>query len=354
MSDPLFSICKLRYILKSVLGDNMLSASRFNEIISKFSQIDPILVVGDVGIDKYTYGDVNRISPEAPVPILEVQKEWTKLGLAANVLDNLQSLEVKASLCGIVGDDNNANLFERLLEDCNQSTWGVVRDSERMTTLKERVVTPSQQICRIDYESRELISDSVFEKFEKRINEFSGGHGAFILEDYGKGLFDQKTTQYLIDKANANKQMVVIDPSRTTNPLFYKGADLLKPNKLESTLMVKTLGYQETDASKCAQILMDKLKLKKVIITLGSQGMGMLDASDSGGFKTIPTVASEVFDVSGAGDTAISAIVSALVSGANLEEAAWLGNCASGVVVGKKGTALVTQEELAHFFRSFQ
>lgn len=331
----------------------MLSNERFDQIISQFSQIDPILVIGDVGIDKYTYGEVNRISPEAPVPILEVQKEWTKLGLAANVLDNLQSLKVKASLCGIVGDDNNANLFERLLEDCSQSTWGVVRDSERMTTLKERVVTPTQQICRIDYESKELLSEGMFEKFQARINEFSAGHAAFILEDYGKGLFDKKTTKYLIDKAKANKQMVVVDPSRTTDPMFYAGADLLKPNKLESSLMVKALGYNESNVEKCAQILMDKLKLNRVIITLGAQGMGMLDASDSRGFQTIPTVANEVFDVSGAGDTAISTITASLLSGATLEEAAWIGNCASGVVVSKKGTALVNQDELKAIFNKF-
>jgi rfaE bifunctional protein kinase chain/domain len=331
----------------------MLSNQRFNEIISKFSEINPVLVIGDVGIDKYTYGEVNRISPEAPVPILEVQKEWIKLGLAANVLDNLQALEVKSSLCGIVGDDQNANLLERLLEDCSQSTWGVVRDPSRMTTLKERVVTPTQQICRVDYVSKMPLNEDISRKFRTRISEFSSHHAAFILEDYGKGLFDKDTTQFLIKEAKANNQMVVVDPSRSADPLFYKGADLLKPNKLESSLMVKALGYNESNVEKCAEILIDKLSLQRIIITLGADGMGMVDTQSSGGFKTIPTVASEVFDVSGAGDTAISTITASLLAGATLEEAAWIGNCASGVVVSKKGTALVTQDELRAIFSKY-
>ena len=159
-------------------------------------------------------------------------------------------------------------------------------------------------------------------------------------------------TEFFIKEAKEIGRMVAVDPSRTTPPTWYKGATLLKPNKVESLMMAQSLGCTEKDIEKVAMLLVDKLALKKIIITLGSEGMGMIDTETDGKFHRIPTVAKEVFDVSGAGDTAISAVVSALVSSATLEEAAWVGNCASGVVVGKKGTALASQEELKAFYPS--
>ena len=149
-----------------------MTPEKFNSIIDKFETLAPVLVIGDVGIDKYSSGSVNRISPEAPVPVLEVNKEWMKLGLAANVSDNLKSLEVKTTLCGVIGDDKNANNLEELLEESNLKTWGLVRDKERMTTFKERVVTSVQQICRIDYETKEGISNDTYERLKERFNTF--------------------------------------------------------------------------------------------------------------------------------------------------------------------------------------
>lgn len=332
----------------------MISENRFNQILSNFDQIDPILVMGDVGVDKYTYGEVCRISPEAPVPVLEVNREWTKLGLAANVSDNLQSLKVNSTLCAVIGDDNNGNTLERLLEEAGLKTWGLVRDSARMTTFKERIVTEIQQICRVDYETKVEIEEAVYKRVQDRVAQFKEGHSALILEDYGKGFFNQQITERLIKGAVEAGKLVAIDPSRTTPALWYKGATLLKPNKMECQMMAQSLGSSEKNIEKIAQLLVDKLELEKIIVTLGAEGMGMIDTKTDGKFHKIPTVAREVFDVSGAGDTAISAIVSAMVSGGTLEEAAWIGNCASGVVVGKKGTALVTQSELKKFYESFQ
>ncbi len=330
----------------------MITESRFTEILTKFNDINPILVIGDIGIDKYTKGTVNRISPEAPVPVVEVFEEWNKLGLAANVSDNLQSLGIQTTICGVIGNDTNGNVLENLLEEQKLSTWGVVRCEDRMTTFKERVVTDLQQVCRIDYETKDPLKTTTRERIVKRIGEFIEAHSCIILEDYGKGLFDAHFSEEIINLAKEFGKMVAIDPSRTTDPRFYIGADLLKPNRVESELMAKSLGYHEKDIEKVAQILVDKLKLKKLIVTLGAEGMAILDTELDGKLKTIPTVAKEVFDVSGAGDTAISAIMGAISSGATLEEAAWIGNCASGVVVGKKGTALVNQKELTHFFKS--
>ena len=329
----------------------ILTPEKFEQIVSNFSSLGPILVVGDLGVDKYTFGEVKRISPEAPVPVLEVQKEWNKLGLAANVSDNLKSLEVASTLCGVIGDDSRANLVEHLLEERGLKTWGLVRDPSRHTTYKERVTTATQQICRVDYETKDFISPDIGRRLEARIQEFSANHSGAIIEDYGKGLFSEALCQKIIHEFKEKNLLVAVDPSRSTPPVWYKGTTLLKPNRLESHMMVEALGYfKERKLETIAQILVDKLELEKIIITLGADGMAMLDTKVGGELKIIPTAANEVFDVSGAGDTAIAAICSALISGASLEEAAWVGNCASGVVVKKRGTALCSKEELREYF----
>lgn len=329
----------------------ILTPEKFENIISHFNTMKPILVVGDLGVDKYTFGEVKRISPEAPVPVLEVQKEWNKLGLAANVSDNLKSLEVASTLCGVIGDDARANLVEHLLEERGLKTWGLVRDPSRHTTYKERVTTATQQICRIDYETKDSITDEVSRRVSSRIQEFSENHSGVIIEDYAKGLFSEALCQKIIADFKAKGLLVAVDPSRSTPPMWYKGATLLKPNRSESHMMVEALGYfKERKLETIAKVLVDKLQLEKIIITLGPDGMALLDTKLGGELKIIPTVANEVFDVSGAGDTAIAAISSALISGASLEEAAWVGNCASGVVVKKRGTALCSKQELRDYY----
>jgi rfaE bifunctional protein kinase chain/domain len=330
---------------------DIISQNRFNEITSKFSTIDPIVVVGDVGIDKYTFGEVRRISPEAPVPVLEVTKEWLKLGLASNISHNLRTLGVQSTLCGVVGEDNNANLFDNLLEDERLNTWGIVRSNARPTIFKERVTTNTQQICRIDYESSDYIDEATEQKILQRVAEFVKTHKALIIEDYAKGTLTQSLIASLISQFKSHGKLVAVDPGRTTPPLYYKGATLLKPNLSEAKIMVENLGYKEKKLETMAKILVEKLDLQMLVITLGAEGMGLLDINTQPELKIIPTVANEVFDVSGAGDTAISVLTSPLLAGATLEEAAWIGNCASGVVVGKKGTATVNLLELSHFYQ---
>ena len=329
---------------------NIISKERFDFIISKFATINPLIVVGDVGIDKYTFGEVKRISPEAPVPVLEVTKEWLKLGLAANISHNLKTLGVKSTLCGVVGEDLNANVFDNLLEEEHLKTWGIVRTNSRPTIFKERVTTNTQQICRIDYESSDEINYDVELKLLTRVKEFSKTHQALIIEDYSKGTLTENLISTLISDFKAQGKLVAVDPGRSTQPLFYKGASLLKPNLSEAKLMVENLGYKDKKIQSMAKILTDKLDIDMLVITLGPEGMALLDRNTMSEVVVIPTVANEVFDVSGAGDTAISALTSSLVAGASLEEAAWIGNCASGVVVGKKGTATVNLEELRNFY----
>jgi rfaE bifunctional protein kinase chain/domain len=329
----------------------ILTQEKFQTIVNSFSELKPILVVGDLGIDKYTFGEVKRISPEAPVPVLEVSKEWNKLGLAANVSDNLKSLNVASTLCGVIGEDSRANLVESLLEERGLNIWGLVRDKSRMTTYKERVTTSTQQICRVDYETKDFIDEETTKRVVSRIQEFSQNHSGVIIEDYGKGLLSETLCQKVISIFKEQNLMVAVDPSRSTPPSWYKGATLFKPNKLEAHIIVEAMGYfKERNLETIASILVDKLQLEKVIITLGADGMAMLDTKGDAKLKMIPTAANEVFDVSGAGDTAIAAIAASLLTGASLEEAAWVGNCAAGVVVKKRGTALCSKEELTEYF----
>jgi rfaE bifunctional protein kinase chain/domain len=307
---------------------NIISKERFDFIISRFSTINPLIVVGDVGIDKYTFGEVKRISPEAPVPVLEVSKEWLKLGLAANISHNLKTLGVKSTLCGVVGEDLNANVFDNLLEEEHLKTWGIVRTNTKPTIFKERVTTNTQQICRIDYESSDEINLDVEQKLLARVKEFSKTHQALIIEDYSKGTLTENLISTLITDFKSQGKLVAVDPGRTTQPLFYKGASLLKPNLSEAKLMVENLGYKDKKIQSMAKILTEKLDIDMLVITLGAEGMALLDRNKMSEVVVIPTVANEVFDVSGAGDTAISVLTSSLVAGASLEEAAWIGNCA--------------------------
>ena len=298
---------------------------------------------------------MRRISPEAPVPVLEVSKEWNKLGLAANVSDNLKSLEVTSTLCGVIGEDSRADLVEHLLEERGLNTWGLVRDKSRMTTYKERVTTSTQQICRVDYETKDQIDDETLKRIVGRIQQFSETHSGVIIEDYGKGLFSETLCQRIISIYKEKKLMVAVDPSRSSPPTWYKGATLFKPNRLEAHIIVEAMGYfKERNLETIAKILVDKLQFEKVIITLGADGMAMLDTKGNGNLQLIPTAANEVFDVSGAGDTAIAAIAASLLAGASLEEAAWVGNCAAGVVVKKRGTALCSKEELSDYFQNLR
>lgn len=327
----------------------MISTEDFRQILNKFEELKPILVLGDVGVDKYTSGTVKRISPEAPVPVLEVNKEWKKLGLAANVSDNLKSLNVESTICGVIGDDGNGSTLEHLLEESGLKTWGIVRSNDRMTTFKERIVTNIQQICRIDYETPKQVDSETYKRLKDRLTEFGDSHSALIIEDYGKGLLNEEICQEQIKTFRSQGKIVAVDPSRVTPPQWYKGANLLKPNRDEAQIMAGLLGHGDVeDENELAKILINELELDNLIITLGARGMA-LATKDNQKVKVIPTVANEVYDVSGAGDTAMSALTASLVAGADLESAAWIGNCASGVVVAKKGTALVNRSELTEF-----
>jgi D-glycero-beta-D-manno-heptose-7-phosphate kinase len=325
------------------------SKKRYEEILTGLDQAVAPFILGDVGVDKYTYGEVSRISPEAPVPIVEVKREWFKLGLAANVSDNLKSLGIDSTLCGIIGEDKNASLIESLLEEKQLKIWGLIRAEGRPTTLKERVTTRTQQICRVDYENKEPLDDNLKLKVCDRIEKVGEGLGSAIIQDYNKGLIDEEMVSVIKKKFQSQGKLVLADPSREAHPKTYQGVDLLKPNRVEAYLLTESLGHRTKNLDEMTKILIEELELKHLVVTLGAEGMALRSVGDSSA-SIIPTVANEVYDVSGAGDTVIATLTAALTTGASLEEAAWLGNCAAGVVVGKMGTATVTRKELLNFY----
>ena len=277
------------------------------------------------------------------------------MGLASNVSNNLSSLGIRSTLCGVVGDDINGALFYDLLKKRKMNSVGIIKDSNRPTTFKERVATSAQQICRIDYENNNFVDQEVEKKINQKILDLKSSHDAIIIEDYAKGTLTKNNLKNIIEMFSGDGKLVAVDPSRKTPPDYYKNATLLKPNQQEASLMVSALGYGHQDSvEKIAEILVDKLNLQMLIITLGADGMALVDVKNSIDFTTIPTLATEVYDVSGAGDTAISLITAGLLAGGNLVEAAWLGNCGAGVVVGKRGTATVNIEELRDYYNRLQ
>jgi rfaE bifunctional protein kinase chain/domain len=339
--------------------EDLINPERFEEILSSYGSVPPILVIGDIGLDKYTQGQVRRISPEAPVPILEVQEESYKLGLAANISDNLMALEMSSLLVGITGKDAYAASLKMMLEERSLQTSGLIPVSDRKTTLKERVTTKMQQICRIDHETaRPLNAEEtrhVLDCLGPMIKHSSEIHGLCILEDYAKGFLTEDICREVIQLCRQQNIPVFVDPGRTTPPHFYRGASLLKPNAVEAEALVAALGYKEQHLEKMAMILSEELEIPQVVITLGGQGMALFEQSHNHPWvEIIPTLATEVYDVSGAGDTVISVLAASTLAKATLQEAAWMANCAAGVVVAKKGTATVNKEELRKFYQKLR
>jgi rfaE bifunctional protein kinase chain/domain len=304
-----------------------------------------ILVVGDVGVDRYTSGLVERISPEAPVPIVTVQTEQLKLGLAANVADNVRALGAHAFLVGVVGADRSAQDFRELLKQAAIPSSHLVADRSRRTVLKERVVSDRQQLIRIDYENQEPIGSDIEKKLLSQVRRLISKVDAVILEDYAKGLLTHHFAQSVIAMAKRARKIIAVDPNGKTPARNYKGAFILTPNLKEAEQLSGVAIRDDASLFKAGFQLLKMCQTKYLAITLGKEGMAIFGS----GKKTvhlIPTFAREVYDVSGAGDTVISVLTLALAAGADIEEASILGNLAAGVEVGKRGTATVSPKEI--------
>ncbi len=291
-----------------------------------------ILVVGDVILDRYLYGKVERISPEAPVPVVEVEREELRLGGAANVAANLVSLGVKASLTGVVGKDRSGEQIRELLKDKGVKNL-LVEEEGRPTTEKTRIVSMSQQLLRVDREDRGKVGGQSLKLIREIIS--SGEYDGIIVSDYAKGVITHRVMETIRDR----ELFYAIDP-RPTNKSLYVGANLMTPNEKELRAMTDPLSEDSVDT--LGKVLKKELELETLIVTRGPRGMTLFGDE----VINFPARAREVYDVTGAGDTVIASLTAFRLAGAGWEEACELANLCAGIVVGEFGTASVTPEEI--------
>lgn len=306
-----------------------------------------VLVIGDVGVDEYIMGTVKRISPEAPVPVLEVESEDKRLGLAANVAQNVVSLGGEVKLVSVVGSDSGAEILQRLLKNSGVSFEYLVQDSKRPTTRKTRVMTGQHHLVRVDHEIRKSLSNEsealLFSVIEKNINDVD----VVVLEDYAKGILSQTLIEKVVGLSRKYKKFLMVDPHQTKFAEFYKGVDLIKPNYSEALALTQIHEDHIEDHSEqvlhVGRTLQKMTGAKQVVLTQGKEGMTIFSQND---VTQVPTFAKKVFDVTGAGDTVIAALALGVASGLALSEACMIANFAAGVVVAKIGCVPCEVNEL--------
>jgi rfaE bifunctional protein kinase chain/domain len=330
-------------------------AARFDGLLAGFSS-RRILVVGDLMLDEFIWGKVSRISPEAPVPIVNVTGESYYPGGAANVARNLKEFTVHVALMGLAGTDAAGARLFGLLETVGIDTSGVQRDPAAQTTTKTRIIARNQQVVRVDRERKAPLTGGQTARAIEQLNGMVPRVDAIVVADYGKGFVTQALADHLCGATHANGKILTVDPHPYTS-LSWAGATAIKPNRLEAFLAAGmppsepvTPVLADSALLEAGRRLRQRWQAQNLLITLGEHGMLLL-AGDEPASHT-PTLAQDVFDVSGAGDTAIAVLTLGLAAGATPAEAADLANRASGIAVGKLGTATVTPGELAASFRS--
>ncbi len=302
-----------------------------------------LLVVGDMMLDRFIWGSVRRISPEAPVPVVEVERESQHLGGAANVVSNIVALGAVAIPFGVVGNDASADLLEAEFRRDGVDTSGIVHDPSRPTTTKTRIIAHSQQVVRADRELRDPVSTDVEATIERLFANRLGEADAVVVSDYDKGLLAGDLLGRLLHLANDRGVPVCLDP-KVRRFERYRPVTVVTPNHHEAEAATGMRAGTDAELESCARAIRNLLGGPSVLITRGEAGMSLLDA---GGVAThVPTTAREVYDVTGAGDTVIGALALALSAGASMVEAAVIANYAAGIVVGKVGTATVGAAEL--------
>lgn len=324
-----------------------LLSNRLHELTSAFAT-QRILVIGDLMLDEFIWGKVSRISPEAPVPVVDVQRSEFYPGGAANVVRNLCAFTQHASMAGVIGQDTAGQKILDLLKQDGASVEAVRQSASRPTTLKTRIIARQQQVVRVDRETKEKLSTDDHQWLLDKIAALVGEHDAIIIEDYAKGLVDQKLVTHVIEEARRQNKIITIDPN-PHNSLNFSGATAIKPNRSEAFQMA---GIEATenrvDLMHAAEVLQHKWDPRYLFITLSEEGVLLLEKGAEP-YHT-PTKAQQVYDVSGAGDTSIAVFTLALAAGATGQEATDLANHAAGVVVGKLGTATLTLTELRESF----
>ena len=325
----------------------ILSTGRGVEILTKFED-SCILVIGDIMVDEFIRGKVSRISPEAPVPVVEVESESLQLGGATNVVNNIHSLEGKVLVCGAVGDDEMGRRVISNLTQLGIDTDGVIVESEKRTTVKTRVIAHNQQVVRYDRENISDIRLGTLEKIISYLKKNLSELDAVILSDYGKGVISEQLIREVLHIARKNGKIISVDPKVDNFPL-YKDVTVITPNNEEASQASGIRIKDEDTLLRVGEILLNRLACQLLLITRGEGGMTLFERD--GEVTHIPTLAKEVYDVTGAGDTVISVMTLALTCGATLKEASAIANFAAGIVVGEVGTATVTRDELKEVIR---
>jgi rfaE bifunctional protein kinase chain/domain len=308
-----------------------------------------IAIVGDIMLDEYMYGTVDRISPEAPVPVVNLTGQSSTPGGAANVAGNIFGLGDIPLLIGVVGNDNAGEIIDWLLREKGIATESLVYDSQRPTTVKTRIIAYNQQVVRADREIKADISKDVQEQIMATLAANRSAIKGLIISDYGKGVITKSLLRRIIEFCLKEDIFVAVDPKDINFPR-YKKVSLITPNHHEAGFAHGMRIIDEDTLRTVGVGLLEKLEAKSILITRGEKGMALFQAGKE--MILIPTVAQKVYDVTGAGDTVIASFVSAVAAGATLEEATIIANQAAGVVVGEIGTAVITKDALKEAFNA--
>jgi len=325
-----------------------MNRNRVDKILTGFSG-KTILILGDVMLDEFIWGKVGRISPEAPVPVVEVVGETYRLGGSANVAANIRALDGIPVPIGVVGRDAASERMAELLLEAGIETNGLMRP-DRPTTLKTRIIAHSQQVVRADRESRKPLSPELNGDLAALFLEYLPRAAAIIVSDYDKGVINRELMSTILPRARSANVPVYLDP-KVHHADYYRPITLITPNHHEAELLTGTIIDSKTGLEEAGRKLLQRFACEYVLITKGEEGMSLFSASD-GGSHHLPTFAREVFDVTGAGDTVIATLALARAGGAAMEEAAIVANHAAGIVVGKLGTATVSRPELLSAFEA--
>lgn len=301
-----------------------------------------VLVIGDIMLDKYIWGDVSRISPEAPVQVVNVLKETFEAGGAANVASNVAALNGEAFMVGVTGNDEARKILLEALHEKSINTDGIHSDNDKPTIQKVRIIGKSQQLLRVDYEKKEHVHTEIEASIIKFLEKIIGTVDAVIISDYAKGVITQKICKRIVEISKSEKKKIVVDP-KPKHKEFYANVDLITPNNSEASEMTEIEDGSDETIFEMGNKLLKYLNTN-VLITRGEKGMSLFEKSSR--VTHIPAKAREVYSLIGAGDTVVATAALALASEANLVEAATLANIAAGIKVGKIGTASVSIDEI--------
>jgi D-beta-D-heptose 7-phosphate kinase/D-beta-D-heptose 1-phosphate adenosyltransferase len=304
-----------------------------------------VMVLGDVMLDRFVWGSVSRISPEAPVPVVEIRKETTCLGGAANVVANITSLGGRAFPLAIVGKDAEGAQLRERFRDLGTSLSGILMEPERVTSVKTRIIAHHQQVCRTDREDKSPLPLALQDKIVAWFRSHLDAVDAVVVSDYAKGLISPALLKRILPAARAAGKIVCVDP-KLQNLAAYRPATVITPNLIEAEHAAGMSISDEKTLVRAGNKILRETGIDHLLVTRGEHGMALFEGNSSPKVIRIPTLAREVYDVTGAGDTVISTLSLGLVSGLSILEAAVLSNIAAGIVVGKLGTACVTPEEL--------